>query len=415
MRLSGRHRIGRTTSASLAAVLTAAVALTVGASSAQADEAFYTPPSPLPAGQNGDVIKSQASKLDNAKATRIMYLTRDSKDKQIPVTGTVAVPNTPWAGPGPRPIVAYPVFTAGLGDQCAPSKTIAGEGGGDVAGAFQVMFINALLQKGFAVAQTDYEGLGTPGDHTYVMRRAEAHATLDVIRAAQRLPESGLSKDSPVGIAGYSQGGGASAAAAELAPEYAPELNLKGAYAGAPPADLGVLAKSLDGAYAVGFLGYALVGINAAYPETKIATDLANEEGKKVFEEARKTCTMGAILQFPFKQTKTLTKDGRPVSDYLGEEPFKSVVADQKIGNLKPTAPVQVEHSPVDDIVPYGQGKQMAKDWCGKGANVEFKDLISFSPVFSHAIAAPIASGNAANWLADRFAGKPATSNCGKF
>ena len=59
----------------------------------------------------------------------------------------------------------------------------------------------------------DYEGLGTAGVHTYMDRVSQGRATLDVIRAAQRLDGTGLSAGSPVGIMGYSQGGGAAAAA----------------------------------------------------------------------------------------------------------------------------------------------------------------------------------------------------------
>ncbi|WP_216207237.1 lipase family protein [Amycolatopsis aidingensis] len=393
---------------------TLTVGLVAGAPSAGADEAFYTPPSPLPAGQNGDVIKSQPSFILGSQATRIMYLSRDSKGATIPVTGTVMVPDKPWTGGGKRPIVAYAPFTAGLGDKCAPSKTMAGEGDGDISTTFQTGFVNALLEKGIAVAQTDYEGLGTPGDHTYVMRAAEAHAVLDVIRAAQRLPDTGLPADGPVGITGYSQGGGGSAAAVELAPDYAPELDMRGAYVGAPPADLGVLAKSLDGSYAVAFLGFALVGLNTAYPETEILTKLANEKGKELYDTARDICTIEALLKYPFTQSRTLTKDGRPVSAYLGEEPFRSILAELKIGNRKPEAPVLVEHAPLDDIVPYGQGKQMAKDWCAQGATVQFKDLPA-PPAFAHVGGVPAAMSNSANWLADRLSGEPATDNCGKF
>ncbi|ONI76118.1 lipase [Actinosynnema sp. ALI-1.44] len=399
--------------AALASASFAAVVVS-GAPSAGADEAFYTPPSPLPAGRNGDVIKSQPSFIAGSDATRVMYLSRDSKDKVIPVTGTVMVPKKAWPGPGPRPVVGYAPFTAGLGDGCAPSKTMAGEGQGDAASIFQTGFVNALLEKGIAVAQTDYEGLGTPGDHTYVMREAEAHAVLDVIRAAQRLPNSGLPAGGPVGISGYSQGGGGSAAAVELAPAYAPELNVQGAYVGAPPADLGALAKSLDGSYAVAFLGFALVGLNTAYPETEILTKLANDKGRQLYKDAQNLCTIGALLKFPFTQSSTLTQDGRPVSAYLSEEPFRTILAKLKIGNLKPTAPVLVEHAPNDDIVPYGQGKQMAKDWCGKGATVQFNDLAG-TPVFAHVGAVPAAMANSANWLADRLSGKSATTNCGKF
>jgi hypothetical protein len=49
---------------------------------------------------------------------------------------------------------------------------------------------------------TDDEGLGTPGVHTYVNRKAEGYAVLGAIRAARGLPEAGLPDDGPVAIAG---------------------------------------------------------------------------------------------------------------------------------------------------------------------------------------------------------------------
>lgn len=393
-------------------VVAAVLAVVTVASSPAVAADFYTPPSPLPAGRNGDVIKSEPSTYKGATATRVMYLSRDAKNKSIAVTGTVLVPAKPWPGPGPRPIVAYSPFTSGMGDQCAPSKALAGEGG-DLVSQTHGLFINPLLERGIAVAQTDYQGLGTPGEHAYVIRASEAHTVLDVIRAAQRLPGTGLPATGPVGITGYSQGGGGSAAAVELAPEYAPELDVKGAYVGAPPADKAVFAKSLDGAYAFGFLGFSLVGINAAYPETRLVT-LANEAGAELFVQASQACAMDAIFKFAFKQSSSLTKEGKPVSAYLTQEPFATVVKDLRIGNRKPTAPTLVEHTPADDIVPYGQGRQLAKDWCGLGANVQFRDILAL-PLMGHVFAAQPAAGNSAVWLGDRFAGKAATSNCGRF
>ncbi|HEX2313550.1 MAG TPA: hypothetical protein VHJ17_07460, partial [Thermomonospora sp.] len=131
----------------LKAMLTSAgvmAALFTGVSAANADEAFYTPPSPLPAKADGDVIKSQPSTYSGAKATRIMYLSRNAKNQAIPVTGTVIVPEKAWTGPGERPIVAYAPFTAGMGDQCAPSKTLAGEGSADLTAGFQKQFVDGL-------------------------------------------------------------------------------------------------------------------------------------------------------------------------------------------------------------------------------------------------------------------------------
>ena len=402
----------------LSVVLTAVLTMTTGAllttgPSAIAQADFYQPPSPLPAGANGDVIRSAPVNHLGSVATRIMYLSRDTAGDPIAVTGTVLVPNQPWAGPGERPIVAYAPFTAGLGDQCATSKTLVGEGAGDAAALFQNLFVDALLRKGFAVAQTDYEGLGTPGDHTYAVRATQAHVTLDVVRAAQRLPAAGLPDDGPVGIAGYSQGGGASAAAAELAPEYAPELDIAGAYVGAPPADMSVLADSLDGGLYVGFLGFALVGLNEAYPDSGIL-DLANEEGRRVFDAARGKCTLDAVFSFMFRKTSDLTVDGRPVADYLAEPPFDAIVADNLIGTREPEAAVLLEHGPADDVLPYEQARQLGRDWCEQGASVQFND-IDVLPVFSHLLGLPAATDHAANWLAEVFAGRPGPGNCGQF
>lgn len=110
------------------------------AASAQAAQDIYTPPSPLPAGEDGDVIKSApfsyVANWSTATANRIMYLSRDVNDQPMAVTGTVIVPSTAWTGPGSRPIVAYAPFTNGMGDNCAVSKLLAGEVWADLASAW---------------------------------------------------------------------------------------------------------------------------------------------------------------------------------------------------------------------------------------------------------------------------------------
>jgi alpha-beta hydrolase superfamily lysophospholipase len=95
-----------------------------------------------------------------------------------------------------------------------------------------------MVARGFAIVMTDYQGLGTPGLHTYVNRVAQGNAMLDAARAAKKLTGTSLKPDGPLAFWGYSQGGGAAASAAELASRYAPELKVVGTYAGAPHADL---------------------------------------------------------------------------------------------------------------------------------------------------------------------------------
>ncbi|HEY7072102.1 MAG TPA: lipase family protein, partial [Acidimicrobiales bacterium] len=180
----------------------AAIVLTACDPPFPGDDAFYRAPSPLPAGRPGDVISSRASRftLDpfakapvaGVTARQVLYRSTDALGQPMAVSGTVLVPDAPWTGAGTRPLVSYAVGTRGVGDDCAPSYTLSQ--GADYEGAF----VKALLDKGWAVAVSDYQGLGTPGLHTYMVGPAQGHAVLDMARAAQRLAGTGLSPSTPV-------------------------------------------------------------------------------------------------------------------------------------------------------------------------------------------------------------------------
>ena len=139
----------------------------------------------------------------------------------------------------------------------------------DITMGYEELWVATLVARGYAVVVTDYEGLGTPGDHPYMNRLSQGHALLDAARAAKQLPGTSLTPNGPVALWGYSQGGGASASALELAPSYAPELDLVGAYVGAPPADLTTLLPFIDGSILTGVLGYVLNGMIHSYPQAE--------------------------------------------------------------------------------------------------------------------------------------------------
>ena len=195
-------------------------------------EEFYTPPDPLPAGVPGDLIRTEPSRLVLepsgqlgafvATGIRIMYRSTDARGNPNAVTGTYFEPDNPWPGNGPRPLIAYAPGTQGQGDQCAPSRMfnqgIHFSSGLDIMFNYEELFVATMVARGFAVVVTDYEGLGTPGVHTYVNRVAEGQALADAARAAMRLPGTSLDPHGPVAFWGYSQGGGAAASAAGLAP-----------------------------------------------------------------------------------------------------------------------------------------------------------------------------------------------------
>ncbi|QGK71015.1 lipase [Allosaccharopolyspora coralli] len=407
MRVSPPRRVGIT----LLAVAIGAVFATGAPSGASAAERppFYEPPAELPVA-DGDVVRAEPSEffLDplktvevDANVQRVMYKSTDRTGAPIAVTGTVITPHGEWTGAGERPVVGLAPGTQGLADRCAPSIRLA-------AGTeYEGVTIRALLAKGYTVAITDYDGLGTPDVHTYVNREVTGNAVLDMVRAAQRLPEAGVPDDGPVGLYGYSQGGGATAAAAELAATYAPELDIEGVVAGAVPAELGNVAHHLDGGPYAGLLGFAVVGLAEGYD-----LDLdryLNDEGRQYAAELKDGCVEDAV-GYPFVQSESVTADGRPITDYLDEAPFRDIVAEQRIGNRTPETPVLLTHSKLDDIIPFDQGETLAADWCARGADVQFAPNLGPTHVGGLVAAFP----RSVNWLQDRFAGAGSTPNCGE-
>ena len=186
---------------------------------------FYTWADEIPA-KPGEMLRTEP--LDRtlglpeaALQFRILYSSTDGIDGKTPtvVSGMAFIPS----GSPPEggwPVIAWAHGTTGVADICAPSWA---------AMSYRDMeYLTAWLREGYAIVATDYQGLGTPGPHPYLAVRPEAYSVLDSIRAVQaRFPELGKR----VVIVGQSQGAGAAFATAGLAPDYAPELDIRGTVA----------------------------------------------------------------------------------------------------------------------------------------------------------------------------------------
>ena len=105
--------------------------------------------------------------------------------------------------------------------------------------------VDGLVKKGYAVAFADYQGLGAPGVHPYLDNKTEGLNIIDSVRALRHTFPDISNRWAALG---GSQGGGAVWAADELAGSYAPELELVGAVAMAPAADVtGIVDKAAAG------------------------------------------------------------------------------------------------------------------------------------------------------------------------
>lgn len=394
--------------------------------------AFYNPPATLPS-INGTLARTEAlplglslpgldGKVLPGRATRLMYKSTDSNGLPVAVTGAYIEPSAEWKGGGPRPLVALASGTMGQGDQCSPSfalqhpVTLTGD---TVSVAYEDLAIYRLLSTGAAVVITDYVGLGaTDRLHTYVNRLDGAHALLDAARAARAVPGASITPASRIGLYGYSQGGGASAAAAELQPSYAPDVKLAGTYSGAPPADLAAVTKGIDGSALVGALGWAINGFAQSDPALRTVVDAnTNAAGRAALADLSTMCVGDAVLRYPFASSTKWTTSGKSLSDIIAADPkAKAVLDKQRIGRLRPASPVRLATGVEDDIVPHAQARRLAVDWCRKGANVSYVPVklsnLGDKTLLNHVAPLLADQGDAVSWLTDRLAGKTATSNC---
>lgn len=368
----------------VSAVAGATLVSTSGAGTAEAVGNFYLPPANY-SSTPGDIVRTQHADLLlqipgvkrqwPGNATRIMYTSTKQDGSKTAVTGTVVEPTAPWQGKGKRPTVVLAPGTIGQGDQCAGSKMLSFPMSIDptkpsIGVNYSGLEMNLFLLNGVRVVMTDYIGLGTPGIHTYVNRAESAHAVLDAARAALKTAKA--PKDAPVAFAGYSQGGGSAAAAAELASTYAPELNVKATYAGAPPADLAKVLPAIDGTFITGAIGYAINGLAARYPEINSILDKeTNATGRKALKAVSTQCIGDTALAFGFQRTSSWTRTGESLSSVIKRYPvIQDALADQRIGKLKPNAPVLISTGINDDVIPHGQVITLYRDWKKQGAVV---------------------------------------------
>jgi pimeloyl-ACP methyl ester carboxylesterase len=345
----------------------------------------------------GDVVSARrinAPGFFYARTWIITYRSTSATGQPITASGTVIVPLGANAN---TPVIGYATGTHGLGDQCAPSRHL--EAGDETEG----LLIHQYATRGYAVAVVDYEGIGTPGPHTYMAGRSEGNVTLDAVRAALRLPGTGLSPTARVAVVGYSQGGHGAGWAAQLAPTYAPELNIKAYAVGAPPADLKIVADHNDGGDNAGLVFAAGYGLDMTYPELDM-TPYLNDTGRAAVADLADDC---------IDELQSDKYAGHHLSDYTTEDvlarpEWRAKVDAQKMGGTIPRAPVLLYHSNNDEILPTQVSVNLDSAWCAGGANVTFWRT-NTGP---HFVTAAVMSPSVTSWVADRLNGNVPTGNC---
>lgn len=357
-----------------------------------ADGDVYLPPDPLPAGAPGEVIWGEEIDAPrDARAWRVLYHSETLDGEDVAVSGVVVAPDDP-APEGGRPVVSWAHGTAGIADACAPSK--------EEVLADVVPSLDELLDAGYVVAATDYEGLGTPGVHPFLVGASEGRGVLDAARAAAMIDDTGA--NDRVAVWGHSQGGHAALFAGQIAPEYAPDLDVVGVAAGAPvgnlPLMLNVASQVPD---FVGFIVLGGYGFAAAYPDAdpeELLTAEAAEEAVAVEE----LCVGELLDEF-----------NRPVDEVVARnplevDPWPELLEENTPGGVATEAPLFVFQGTEDMLVP----PAVTEDWYGRSCELGSTVELAVYDGADHEGVMDVARTDILSWITDRFAGAEVPPEC---
>lgn len=254
----------------------------------------------LSAGCRGELITSidqgSDSRLGAARRITLLYHSKNLRGEDVAVSGVLLIP------PGIVPIGGWPLMswahgTVGIADCCAPSHKP------NMGANIWAAYLRALLNRGFAVAATDYIGLGTPGEHAYMCALDQGNAVADIVPAAHQLNPNLSSAWCAVG---HSQGGAAVLSATRSGPDGRLPEGLFATIAVAPGNSVDSVPRAvLDGTDSdpVSPLLNILVLAGAAAANPAIKPELVlSAEGKKVLQVVREGVCLHKLLQGPISE-----------------------------------------------------------------------------------------------------------------
>jgi acetyl esterase/lipase len=373
------------------------------------DDPFYQPPPGFQHAEPGTVLRSRDVELaflglipQPIKATQLLYRTMDMNGKPEATATTVILPMELAEGQI-CPLLSYQCAIDAVSSRCFPSYALRrrSKALGSLA-QLELLMITAAVAEGWAVSVPDHEGpegmWGTPYEPGY--------RVLDGIRAVLNSARIGLSPAAPIGLWGYSGGGLASAWAAEMCGEYAPELDIVGAVLGSPVGDLGHTFRRLNGKFFAGLPALVVAALAHVYPDLdRVIKEHTSDEGRALLDSLEKMTTVEAVLRMA----------GKNMGDYL-DEPLENILATPevshvfdsiKLGAAVPTPPVLIVQAAHDYLIDVNDIDQLADAYLAGGADVTYhRDAFN-----EHMLLHPLSAPMTLRWLTDRFARRPLTDH----
>jgi Secretory lipase len=369
------------------------------------DDPFYQPPSGFQHAEPGTVLRSRDVELallglipQSVSAIQLLYRTTDMNGTAEACVTTVIVPAGRTPGQS-YPLLSYQCAIDAMSSRCFPSYALRrrAKALGSIA-QLELFLVAAAVAEGWAVSVPDHEGLlgmwGAPYEPGY--------RTLDGIRAAMNSERVALSPSAPIGLWGYSGGGLASAWAAEVCADYAPELDIVGAVLGSPVGDLGHTFRRLNGTFLAGLPAMVVAALAHLYPDlNRVIKEHTNDEGRALLEGLETMTTVGAVLRMAGKNMGDYLDE--PLEDILSSPEVSHVFDSIKLGVATPAPPVLIVQAVHDYLIDVHDIDALADAYSAGGADVSYhRD--SFN---EHMLLHPLSAPMALRWLTDRFARRP--------
>ena len=308
----------------------------------------------------------------------------------VEVSGLVFAPPGVPAG---TPVVAWAHGTTGVADICAPSVTHPVESGIPMA----------IAAAGHIVAATDYEGLGTPGTHPYLVGESEGRSTIDIVRAVGQMD---IGASDRYVVWGLSQGGHAALWTGQIAPSYAPELDLAGVVAAAPAADIDGLMDTV-GTTAQGFAVMAAFAMAAAYDDVNLEDyfSAAAIDHMAVIEQGCTGEVFGAF--FEFEADAMRNPSGWDGINPIG--PLAEALAANQAGGVPITdSPVLFVQGWADSIVAPESVRALHGAYCSQGTHA----TLEVYPNGGHVDTTLTFLSETLGWVSDRLIGADTPGGC---
>jgi len=328
------------------------------------------------------------------KAWRVLYASEAIDGTPIEVSGMVMAPSEPVTDSA-RDVVTFAHGTTGIFDPCAPSVDPE-----DLT-YFLGLIVGSLLDAGYVVVATDYEGLGTPGIHPYHVGVSEGRGVLDIVRAARQIEEAHSGTRAVVW--GLSQGGHAALFAGEIAPDWAPEIEVLGVIPTAPSSDLASVVQELAGDPEVnGYIWEVTLAYEAVY-----GLDL---------EEVYEAEVLGTIRQLAddegcngaFLEAGMDVENAGLVTNPADLPAWQERFAENFPGGVQSEMPILLLQGSADTVVPQWETDILFDRLCETGSQTDYRVLEGLNHVLAFNLSIP----TQLEWTAARFAGETASDTC---